>query len=92
MNKRFQPGAKNMKNTLKTMPAVELIKWTSTVILTIGTLVNALGYYPVGPLILMVGGFGWLAAAIKCKDNALIAVNLIMTLVAIGGMIYHYIA
>ena len=35
-------------------------KWTATITLIVGTAINSLGFYPLGPIILIMGGFfGW---------------------------------
>lgn len=66
------------------------LEWIATVILIIGTGVNSAGYYPLGPAILIVGGSIWLVVSIRLRWTSLIIVNSVMTLTAIGGMIYRY--
>lgn len=66
------------------------LEWIATVILIIGTAVNSAGYYPLGPAILIVGGIIWLVVSIRLRWTSLIIVNSVMTLTAIGGMIYRY--
>lgn len=66
------------------------LEWIATVILIIGTAVNSAGYYPEGPAILIVGGCIWLVVSIRLRWTSLIIVNSVMTLTAVGGMIYRY--
>lgn len=66
------------------------LEWIGTAILVIGTAVNSAGYYPVGPLILIVGGLFWLTVSIRWRKPSLIVVNSIMTLTAISGMLWKY--
>jgi len=68
-----------------------VLKWSATVTLIVGTLVNSLGYYPEGVLLLVMGGFLWLIVAMRWRDNALIATNLIMSLTGILGLAYNYL-
>lgn len=67
---------------------LELTKWIATAILIAGTFVNGLGYYPQGPIILVIGGFIWLAVAIRVKDWPLIITNLVMSTVGLAAVIY----
>lgn len=70
------------------------LKWFATAVLILGTFVNA-GFpelYPIGPAILIVGGFLWLAAGIMMRDAALITTNLVMSLVATAGLIFQILA
>ena len=57
----------------------QVLKWIATAILIFGTVVNALGYYPEGPLILAAGGYVWLVVSIIWKDWALITTNFVMS-------------
>lgn len=66
-----------------------ILKWTATVILIVGTAVNGLGYYPLGPIILIVGGILWLIVSILWREPSLIVTNLIMTLTAIIALSYR---
>jgi hypothetical protein len=65
-----------------------ILKWTATAILILGTAVNGLGYYPEGPALLVLGGFIWLAVAIRIKDAPLIVTNLVMGAVGLAAIIY----
>ena len=66
-----------------------ILKWSATVVLIVGTAVNNLGYQPAGPLLLLAGGSIWLAVSIRWKEPALIATNAVMTLTGVGTLIYH---
>lgn len=67
---------------------LELTKWTATAILIAGTLINGLGYYPLGPIILVFGGFIWLGVAVRIRDWPLIITNLVMSTVGMAAVIY----
>lgn len=66
------------------------LKWTATAILIVGTAVNSLGYYPAGPLILVLGGLLWLIVSIRWKEASLIVVNSVMTATGLAGLILKY--
>lgn len=66
------------------------LEWTGTAVLIVGTAVNSMGYYPQGPLLLILGGFFWLAVSIRWRKPSLIVVNSVMTLTAISGMLWYY--
>jgi len=64
------------------------LKWTDTVILIIGTGINALGFYPAGPVILVIGSFIWLIVSCMWNEPALIVTNLVLCVVGAAGLLY----
>ena len=64
------------------------LKWTATVILIIGTGINALGFYPAGPVILVIGSFIWLIVSCMWNEPALIVTNLVLCVVGASGLLY----
>lgn len=66
------------------------LKWAGTLVLILGTAVNSLGFYPEGPLILVVGGLLWLTVSIRWREASLIVVNTVMTLTAVVGLALKY--
>ena len=64
------------------------LKWTATVILIIGTGINALGFYPAGPIILVIGSFIWLIVSCMWNEPALIVTNLVLCVVGAAGLLY----
>ena len=70
------------------MKWTEYAKWIATVILIVGTGVNSLGYYPLGPIILVGGGFVWLAVSIAWQEPSLIITNGIMSVTGLAGLLY----
>ena len=66
------------------------LKWIATVVLIIGTGVNSLGYYPAGPLLLILGGVFWFAVSIRWREPSLIVTNGIMLLTGTVGIAWHY--
>ena len=67
---------------------LEILKWVATATLIVGTVINSLGYYPEGPLVLAFGGYIWLAVSIMWKDWALITTNLVMSTTAVVLVAY----
>jgi hypothetical protein len=70
----------------------QILKWVATATLIVGTVINSLGYYPEGPLVLAFGGYIWLAVSIMWKDWALITTNLVMSTTAIVLVAYKVFA
>lgn len=66
------------------------IKWLATATLIVGTIINAVGVYPYGPLLLIMGSLLWLTAAIKMNDKPLIITNLIMGIAGLLGIGINY--
>lgn len=67
-----------------------LLKWTATLTLVVGTAVNSLGYYPMGPIILAIGGIIWLIVSIMWKEPALVVTNGVLVLVGLAGLVLKY--
>jgi len=66
------------------------LKWVGTAVLIVGTLINSLGYYPTGPLMLSAGGILWLIVSIRWREPALIATNAVMFICGAGGLIWRF--
>ena len=70
---------------------LETQKWIATVVLIVGSAANGYGLYPLGPILLALGGLIWLAVAVQSKDRALITTNAVMTAVTATAIILHYL-
>lgn len=66
----------------------EKLSWFATLVLIVGSAVNGLGYYPLGPLILCIGGLLWLVVAVIRRDWPLMIVNLVMSSVGFVTILY----
>ena len=64
------------------------LKWTATFILILGSCINALGFYPAGPIVLVLGSFIWLIVSCIWNEPALIVTNLTLALVGVAGLLY----
>jgi hypothetical protein len=67
-----------------------ILKWLGTVTLIIGTGINSLGYYPLGPLVLLLGGVFWLAVSIRWREPALIVTNGVMFATGAAGLAWAF--
>jgi len=76
---------------VKTGSVDSMLKWTATVVLILGSLVNGLGYYPWGPLILTVGGAIWLLVAVRWREPSMIVTNAVMFAAGTGGLLFNLI-
>lgn len=74
------------------MQLTTFLKWLATFTLIVGTAVNSLGHYPLGPIILIIGGLIWLIVSVMWKEPSLIVTNSVLTLVAIGGLTIAYLS
>jgi hypothetical protein len=73
------------------MKTDQILKWVATGILIVGSLVNSLGYYPAGPMILGLGAIVWLIVSIMWKEMSLIVTNLIFAVITLIGLIIYYL-
>ena len=72
------------------MNIVWYLKWAATIILIVGTAVNSLGYYPEGPMLLILGGVFWTIVSIIWRETSLIVTNSVMLLTGTAGILIHY--
>ena len=66
------------------------LKWTATAVLIVGTGINAFGIYPLGAIILALGGLIWLAVSCMWSEPSLIVTNCVLFLVGTGGIVLNY--
>jgi len=66
------------------------LKWIATAILIVASALNSMGYYPIGPILYLVGGLTWLVVSIMWKEPALIATNIILASVNMIGLTITY--
>ena len=64
----------------------QILKWIGTTILIVGTGVNSIGLYPLGPMIMCVGGLIWMYVGILWRETSLIITNLTLSLVTLIGL------
>lgn len=72
------------------MNIVWYLKWAATIILIVGTAVNSLGYYPEGPMLLILGGVFWTIVSVIWRETSLIVTNSVMLLTGTAGILIHY--
>ena len=71
-------------------PVDYYLKWIATAILIVASALNSMGYYPIGPILYLVGGLTWLVVSIMWKETALIATNIILAGVNMIGLTITY--
>ncbi len=64
----------------------QTLKWIGTGVLILGTGINSLGMYPLGPLVLGLGGLIWMTVGILWKETSLIITILVLSLVTFIGL------
>ena len=70
------------------------LKWVATATLIVGSFINSAfpELYPIGPVVLIVGGVVWLIVSCMWREWSLVITNSVMTLVAVFGMAYYYLS
>ena len=53
----------------------EIFKWTGTAFTLAGAIATALAFDPLNVLLFNFGSLAWLIAAVRMRDNSLMAVN-----------------
>ena len=74
--------------TNETTDPTQALGWAATAILIVASGVNGLGFYPWGPLLLVLGGTIWMIIAIMRRDWPLIVTNAVMGTVGLVAVIY----
>jgi uncharacterized membrane protein len=67
------------------------LKWIATTILIVGTVINSMGIFPLGAVVLNFGGLIWLIVSIRWHEKSLIVTNGVMLLASIAGLTWHYL-
>jgi hypothetical protein len=71
------------------MKPVSVLKWIATAGTIVGTGLNNLGFYPLGPIILIISCTMWLIVSIIWKETSMIITNALVVLIGIATLIYH---
>lgn len=67
---------------------IDILKWLATAVCIIGAFVNAMGIFPLGPIVLLTGSIIWLSVSIIWKEPSLIVTNTAMIVAAVLGYIF----
>lgn len=65
-----------------------ILKWLGTLVLMVGAAVNSLEIYPLGIMIMVIGGILWCIVGILWKELSLIITNVILALISVIGVCY----
>lgn len=70
------------------------LKWLATSTLIVGCFVNSAfpEVFPIGPIILAVGGLIWLVVSCMWREWSLIITNGVMSSVGLLGLAYYYLS
>lgn len=66
------------------------IEWISTAILIVGVALTAYNIYPLNVYVSFVGNFGWVIVGLLWKKWSLIIIQVIISIIYIGGLLQHY--
>jgi len=64
------------------------LKWIATGILIVASALNSLGYYPIGPILYLLGGLTWLIVSCMWKEWSLIITNITLASINAIGLSY----
>jgi hypothetical protein len=62
-------------------------EWVSTFVLLAGAALTSLNIYPTNVYLSMAGNMGWLVVALMWKRWSLIVIQLVISVIYIGGLI-----
>lgn len=74
------------------MSNTKYLEWVATVELIVATAVNSAGIYPLGPILLILGGILWLIIGLQWKKHSIVITNAVMVLSGIGGVAWKYLS
>ena len=66
------------------------IEWISTVVLIVGVALTAYNVYPLNVYVSFLGNFGWVIVGLLWKKWSLIIIQIIISIIYIGGLLQHY--
>ena len=69
---------------------IDKLKWSSSIVLTLGIVLTSYNIYPLNLYVQVVGVFGWLLTGIITKDNPLVFINAVGFVVLISGIVYSW--
>ena len=64
------------------------LKWTSTVLLILGSVLTSINIYPLNVLFSFMGNAGWMWAGFRMREPSLWVVSLFLLIVYALGLVY----
>ena len=81
-------GSHRWVMSMLTSKQIEFIfEWGSTVVLLAGAALTSLNIYPMNVFLSMAGNMGWLVVALMWRKWSLIVIQLVISVIYIGGLI-----
>ena len=68
-----------------------VLKWGSTLLLIVGSILSSLNIYPLNVVFSFVGNCGWMWAGFRMKEPSLWVVSLFLLIVYMCGTAFHYL-
>ena len=69
---------------------MNILKWTSSIILSSGLCLTALNIYPLNLYVQLIGVLGWLWVGVLWKDYSIMFINAVGGLILGSGIIYSW--
>ena len=67
---------------------MNILKWSSTLILSIGLCMTAANIYPLNLYVQLVGALGWFTVGLMWKDYSIMFINAVGSIILFSGVIY----
>ena len=77
---------------IKDKKLTKVLEWLSTLIVVSGVFLNSLGYYPEGPIIMVIGSCFWIIVGLRWKTPSIIITNSVICILSTSGLMYSYLA
>jgi len=62
-------------------------EWASTFVLLVGAALTSLNIYPMNVFLSLAGNLGWLVVSVMWRKPSLIVIQLVISVIYIGGLI-----
>ena len=69
----------------------QFLEWLGTGTVIIGVGVNALGHYPEGVIVMIVGAGIWISVGILWRKMSIVTTNTAIAVVSILGLVFYYV-
>ena len=69
----------------------QFLEWIGTATVIVGVGVNALGHYPEGVVIMIVGACIWISVGFLWRKMSIVTTNSAIATVSILGLVFYYV-
>jgi len=69
---------------------INILKWTSSIILSSGLCLTAMNIYPLNLYVQFIGVLGWVFVGVMWNDYSIIFINVVGIIILTSGIIYSW--